>query len=56
MDKNPAASAGDTGLIPGLGKSPGEGNGNPPQYLTGKSHGQKSLAGYSPWGSQKSRM
>ena len=23
---------GDTGLIPGLGRSPGEGNGNPLQY------------------------
>ena len=27
--KNPTASAGDVGLIPGLGRSPGEGNGNP---------------------------
>ena len=25
-------NAGDPGLIPWLGKSPGEGNGNPPQY------------------------
>ena len=25
-------NAGDTGLIPGLGRSPGEGNGNPLQY------------------------
>ena len=33
--KNPTATAGDTGdagLIPGQGKSPGEGNGNPRQY------------------------
>ena len=30
--KNPPANAGDTGLIPGLGRSPGEGNGNPVQY------------------------
>ena len=29
MVKNPSASAGDRGLIPGLGRSPGEGNGNP---------------------------
>ena len=29
--KNPAASAGDAGSIPGLGRSPGEGNGNPLQ-------------------------
>ena len=35
MVKNPSASAEDSGdqsLIPGLGKSPGEGNGNPLQY------------------------
>ena len=25
-------NAGDLGLIPGLGRSPGEGNGNPLQY------------------------
>ena len=33
--KNPPASAGDVrdmGSIPGLGRSPGEGNGNPLQY------------------------
>ena len=27
-----ACNAGDLGLIPGLGRSPGEGNGNPFQY------------------------
>ena len=27
--KNPPANAGDTGLIPGSGRLPGEGNGNP---------------------------
>ena len=27
--KNPPASAGDTGVIPGSGRSPGEGNDNP---------------------------
>ena len=27
-----AYNAGDLGLIPGLGRSPGEGNGNPLQY------------------------
>ena len=35
MVKNPpadAGDAGDTGLIPGLGRSPGVGNGNPLQY------------------------
>ena len=30
--KNPPVNAGDAGLIPGLGRSPGEGNGNPLQY------------------------
>ena len=29
--KNPPANAGDTGSIPGSRRSPGEGNGNPPQ-------------------------
>ena len=32
MVKNPPADAGDASLIPGLGRSPGEGNGNPLQY------------------------
>ena len=44
--KNPLGNAGDTGdvvLIPGLGRSPGEGNGNPLQsvFLPGKSLGQR---------------
>ena len=30
--KASACSAGDLGSIPGLGRSPGEGNGNPLQY------------------------
>ena len=30
--KESACSAGDSGSIPGLGRSPGEGNGNPLQY------------------------
>ena len=43
-----ACNAGDVGSIPGLGKSPSEGNGNPLQYfLPGQSHGQRNLAGYS---------
>ena len=49
--KNSPSNAGDIrdmGLIPGLGRSPGEGNGNP--LLPGKSHGQRSLVGCSPWG------
>ena len=47
-----AGDAGDAGLIPGLGRSPREGNGNPFQYSclnTGILHGQRNLEGYSPW-------
>ena len=32
MVKNQPSNAGDTGSVPGFGRSPGEGNGNPPQY------------------------
>ena len=32
MVKNPLTNAGDPGSIPGSGRSPGEGNGNPLQY------------------------
>ena len=32
MIKNPPTTAGDIGLIPRSGRSPGEGNGNPFQY------------------------
>ena len=50
--KNPSADAGDTidrGLIPGSGRSSGEGHGNPVQvFLPRESYGQRSLAGYSP--------
>ena len=50
-EENPPANAGDPGSIPGPGRSPGEGNGNPLQYsCLGKSHGHRSLVGYSPWG------
>ena len=41
---------GDWGSIPGLGRSPGEGNGYPLPFLLGEFHGQRSLEGYSPWG------
>ena len=51
MVKNLPANAGDMGSIPGLGRSPGKGNGNPLQYSC---HGQRSLAGYSPWGHKES--
>ena len=51
MVNNPTANAGDIrepGSIPWMGKSPGEGHGNPLQY------GQRSLVGYSPWGHKES--
>ena len=42
--KEPTCQAGDTGLILGLGRSPGEGNGQPtPVFLPGTSHGQRNL-------------
>ena len=62
MVKNlPANAGGAVGLgsipawkiFPGSsqGRSPGEGNGNPPPvFLPGLPNGQKSLVGYSPWG------
>ena len=50
--KNLPANTGDTGgtgSIPGLGRSLGEGHGQPtPVFLARKSHGQRSLVGYSP--------
>ena len=50
-----AGDIGDAGSIPGLGRSPGVGNGNLLQYsCLGKFHGQRSLVGYSPWGRKKS--
>ena len=45
--KDYACDAEDPSLIPGSGRSPGEGNGHP---VPEESHGQRSLAGYSPWG------
>ena len=49
--KDSACNAEDPGSIPRSGRSPGEGNGNPLQYSCLENpHGQRSLAGYSPWG------
>ena len=49
--KNPPANAGDIrdrGSIPGLGRSPGGGHGNPFQYsCLANPHGQRSLVGRS---------
>ena len=57
MVKKSACNAGDLGLIPGLGKSPGGGLGNPLQYSCLENpHGQRSLAGCSPWGRKEPDM
>ena len=52
--KDPATSAGDlrdAGSILGLGRSPGNANGqSTPIFLPGESHEQRRLAGYTAWG------
>ena len=56
--KESACNIGDSGLILESGRSPGGGNGNPLQWVAlkipGKSHSQRSLVGYSPWGHKES--
>ena len=56
--KNLPASSGDTrdaGLIPGSGRFPWNRKCQPiTLFLPGKFHGQRSLAGYSPWGLKES--
>ena len=55
-DKESACNAEDLGLIPGLGKSPREGLGNPLQYCgLENSDGLRSLVGYSPWVTKSQR-
>ena len=60
MAENLLANAGDIrdpGSTPGLGRSPGEGHGKPLQYsCLEKTHGQRSLVSYSPWGYKESDM
>ena len=51
----------NAGSIPGSGRSPGEGNGNPFQYSclqnpTARLPGQRSLMGYSPRGRKESDL
>ena len=56
-DKESACSARDLGSIPGLGRSPGGGHGNPLQYSCLENpRGQRSLAGYSSWDCKESDM
>ena len=50
-------NAWDLGSISGLGRSPGEENGNPLQYSCLENpNGLRSLAGYSPWICKESHM
>ena len=48
--KESACNAGNLGSIPGLGRSAGP----TPVFLPGEFHGQRSLAGYSPWHDKES--
>ena len=49
--------SGDVGLIPGLERFPWRKKWqHTPVLLPGESHGQRSLAGYSPWGFKESDM
>ena len=52
--KESACNAGNSGSIPGSGRSPGEGNGY--QFLPGEFYGQRRPAGYIPWGHKESDM
>ena len=53
--KKSTCNVGDVGLIPGLGRSSGAGNGNPLQFSCLENpHGQQSLAGCSPWDRKES--
>ena len=55
--KNPPANVGDAGLIPGSGRSPREGNGNPFRYsCLGNLVDRACLLGYRPWGHKESDM
>ena len=60
--EEPPCNAEDLRSVPGLGRSPGEGSGNPLQYsyledpMDRECYGQRSLAGYSPWGRKELDM
>ena len=51
--KNTLANAGDAGLTPGSGRSPGGGNGNPFLYSCLENPMDRGDVGYSPWGPVK---
>ena len=53
--KESACNVEDYGSTSGLGRSSGEGKWQPtPVFLPGKSHGRRSIVGYSPWGGKES--
>ena len=54
MVKNLPANAGDTDLIPGLGRFPEKAMAPHSSTLPGKSHGWRSLVDCSPWGREES--
>ena len=57
MLKNPPAKAGNVGSIPGLGRSPGKGNGNPLQYSCLEySTARGAWQAPCPWGRKESDM
>ena len=51
-----AGNAGDLGLSPRLGRSPGRGNGNPLQYSCLENSTEEEPAGYSSWGHKELDM
>ena len=58
MVRNPTANAGDiidVSLIPGLGRSPGGGLGNPLQYSCLENPMNRGAGGLQPMGSQRAR-
>ena len=54
--KASAYNAGDAGSIPGMGRSPGEGNGNPLQYLAWRIQWTEEPGRLQPMRSHKSDM
>ena len=55
--KESARNAEEPGSIPESGRCPGEDNGNPVQYACLENpHGQRNLAGYSPWTHKESDL
>ena len=57
LSKESPFNVGGLGLIPGMGRYPGGGRGNPLQFSCLESpQGQRNMVGYSPWGHKESDM